>query len=109
VDQAVTVDDGTCTAARAVVHAGGRGTEYVRAGRGPALVLVSADLDSADVIATVKMLAAGFLVFAAAPALTAPEELHPWLLGFLEGLGVARAHLMLHASVAPTLLTGEIN
>ena len=95
------------TAARAVVHAGGRGTEYLRAGRGPALVLVSAELDSEDVIGTVQMLAAGFLVFAAAPALAAPDELYPWLLEFLEGLGISNAHLMLHASVAATLLNGE--
>ena len=95
------------TTARAVVHAGGRDTEYLRAGRGPAVVLVSADLESDDVLRTVRVLATAFLVIAAAPALANAAELSHWLRGFLEGLGLTDPHVILHASVATNLFNGE--
>ena len=94
-----------CTTARAVVHACGCDTEYLRAGRGPAVVLVTADIDSDEVVRTVKLLATGFRVIAAAPVVGSMGELHVWLRGFLEGLGLSDPHVILHASVAPRFLT----
>ena len=95
--------------ARAVVHAGGVETAYLRAGSGEVVVLVAADLERDDVLHTVQTLSREFLVLAAAPAGRAVDEaagLSRWLREFLECLGVTDAHLFLHASASP-ILTGE--
>lgn len=100
---------GSGALARAVVHAGGVETAYVRAGRGDALVLVAADLERDDVRQIVQTLSAEFLVLAAAPtpvALHGIAGLSPWFREFLECLGVTDAHLFLHAS-ASAILNGE--
>jgi hypothetical protein len=80
--------------ARAAVVAGGRDTEYLRAGRGEAIVIVARDLDAPEVSRMMAALASTYLVFAAAPGLAAGDELDAWLSAFLEGLGIARAHLL---------------
>ena len=88
---------------RAVVHAASVDTEYLRAGRGDAIVIVTHDLDASDLAELIAQLEGRYLVLAAAPALTGMEELRPWLDGFLEGLGVPAAHLLFHSSMATTL------
>jgi hypothetical protein len=93
--------------ARAIVCAGGVDTEYIRAGRGEPLVLVVAQLDSAEVAASIAALARNYLVFAAAPALQELAKVASWQADFLEGLGVASAHLMLHASAASSYINGD--
>jgi hypothetical protein len=95
--------------ARAVVHAGGVETAYLRAGGGEVVVLVTAGLERDDVLQIVQTLSRQFLVLAAAPTHVAPHGtagLSRWLREFLECLGVAEAHLFLHASVS-AILTGE--
>lgn len=97
--------------ARAVVHAGGVDTEYLRAGQGEPMVLVAALLDSSDVQATVARLAQHYLVLAVAlpPGSLAQVQPQPgpagnplanrWLDEFLEGLGLSHAHVLLHSSL----------
>jgi hypothetical protein len=91
---------------RAVVHACDTETRYLRTGRGSVMVLVAADLDRDDVLQTVTTLSREFLVLAAAPTLRDPASLARWLREFLECLGVADAHVVLHVS-ASAILTGE--
>ena len=93
---------------RAVVHAGGVETAYLRAGRGEVVVLVAADLERDDVLEIVRALSRQFLVVAAAPTvvLHGTAAVSQWLRGFLECLGVADAHVFLHASTS-AILTGE--
>jgi hypothetical protein len=88
---------------RAVVHAAGIDTEYLRAGRGDAIVIVTDEIDAADVAALMAQLDGRYLVFAAAPALADRAALGVWLNGFLEGLGVPSAHLLMHSTKAMTL------
>jgi hypothetical protein len=89
--------------ARAVVHAAGIDTEYLRAGRGDAIVIVTDDLEAIEVAELMAQLDRHYLVLAAAPDLSNRAALGVWLNGFLEGLGVPRAHLLLHSSTALTL------
>ena len=91
---------------RAVVHAGGVETSYLRAGNGEVVVLVAANLERDDVLHTVEMLSREFLVFAAVPVVHDTAGLARWLREFLECLGVTDAHLFLHDS-ASAILTGE--
>ena len=91
---------------RAVVHACDMETTYLRSGSGPALVLVTAELDQSDVIEMMTALSREFLVLTAAPALHDAASLSRWLREFLECLGVADAHVVLHRSVA-TILSGD--
>ena len=93
--------------ARAVVHAAGMDTEYLRTGRGDPVVLVTDALDSAEINALIASLADRHLVFAAAPALSKAIELHSWFTAFLEGLGVSGAHLFVHSSMTPSLVPGD--
>jgi hypothetical protein len=94
--------------ARAVVCAAGVDTEYLRAGRGIPLILVVPDVDADEVRTMIEWLSARFLVLAAAPTVSGADALGSWLREFMEGLGLADdAHVMLHASVSPRLLTGE--
>lgn len=88
---------------RAVVHAAGVDTEYLRAGRGDAIVIVTDDPDAVEVAELIRQLEGRYLVLAAAPALSGCTELATWLNGFLEGLGIPAAHLLLHSSRAMTL------
>lgn len=94
------------TPARAVVHAAGMDTEYLRTGRGDAVVLVAADLDSAEVNTLVASLADRHLVFAACPTVTADFDLSRWFNAFLEGLGVPSAHLFVHSSMTLSFASG---
>jgi len=93
--------------ARAVVHAAGMDTEYLRTGRGGAIVLVVDDLDAGDVNGLVASLADRHLVFAAAPTLSGEIDLSTWFNAFLEGLGVSGAHLFVHSSMTPSLVPGD--
>lgn len=90
------------TPARAVVHAGGGDTTYLRAGSGDVLVLVAPDLGSVGVLETMNALSRSFLVLAAAPGVSG-RALTDWFHDFLEGLGVSDAHLLLHASVSASI------
>jgi hypothetical protein len=87
-----------------VVSAGGVETPYVRAGRGPTLVLVARDIDLPEVQALVADFAQRFTVFAASPDSTSAAELAQWLRPFLEGLGVVGVHLMVHESLTESLI-----
>ncbi|MGH7637970.1 MAG: hypothetical protein ACREOK_09995 [Gemmatimonadaceae bacterium] len=89
--------------ARAVVHAAGVDTEYLRSGRGDAIVIVTHDLDASDLAELIAQLEGRYLVLAAAPVLAGCVQLDAWLNGFLEGLGVSAAHLLFHSSMALTL------
>jgi hypothetical protein len=93
--------------ARAVVHAAGMNTEYLRTGRGGAVVLVVDDLDAAEVNGLVACLADRHLVFAASPTLSGDVDLFTWFNAFLEGLGVSGAHLFVHSSMTPSLVPGD--
>ena len=88
---------------RAIVCAGGVNTSYVRAGRGSPIVMVTDDIDGAEARAMIATLARDHVVFAAAPRITDAASLGAWLRGFNEGLGIADAHLMLHASISTIL------
>lgn len=95
------------TPARAAVFAGGVDTPYVRAGRGDPIVLLASDMESIEVQHAVDVLARNFLVIAASPAnATEPDA---WLRDFLEGLGVAGASILVHASLAHKLTIGDSN
>ena len=85
--------------ARAVVHAGGVSTEYLRVGRGDVIVFVADDLDSEETRSVVERLQGSYTVFAAVPALAHSAQLMTWFTDFLEGLGVQSAHLLLHSSM----------
>lgn len=91
---------------RAFVCADGVNTSYVRAGRGKPLVLVTENLEATDTQEMIAALSRDHLVLAAAPQLTDVGELRTWLRGFIDGLGVAEAHLILQASVTAVLLGG---
>lgn len=93
--------------ARAVVHAAGMDTEYLRTGRGDAIVLVATELDSAEINTLVASLADRHLVFAACPPLTGDFDLSRWFNAFLEGLGVPSAHLMVHSSMTLSFAPGR--
>ena len=93
--------------ARAVVHAAGMDTEYLRTGKGDAVVVVADDLESADVNGLVASLAGNHLVFAASPSLSPNVDLSTWFNAFLEGLGVSTAHLFIHSSRTPSLASGD--
>lgn len=95
--------------ARAVVHAGGVETPYLRAGSGSVVVLLATDLDRDDVLNTIKTLSRDFLILAAAPGMREPGDLVRWLHDFLECLGAADAHLFLHDPAAAILLGEHID
>jgi hypothetical protein len=82
-------------------------TEYLRTGRGDAVVVVANDLDAADVNALVARLADSHLVLAASPTLSTEADLATWFSAFLEGLGVSHAHLLVHSSMTPSLISGD--
>lgn len=96
--------------ARAVVHAGGVDTEYLRAGHGEPMVLLAPRLDVPEVQVIVARLAQHFLVIAAGLPRDLPSQ-HParvtaasdtvgrWLEEFMEGLGYSHAHVLLHSSL----------
>lgn len=84
--------------ARAVLHAGGVDTEYLRAGHGEAMVLLAPVLDAPEVQGTIARLAQHYLVLAAALPSQTPGATR-WLDEFLEGLGFSHAHVMLHSSL----------
>ena len=92
----------------AVVHAGGVETPYLRAGRGDAIVVVTTDLENADVLRTLAVLSREFLVFVAAPTLPERASIARWLPGFLECLGVASAHLLLHGAASSIVTGGDL-
>lgn len=95
------------TPARAVVHAAGMDTEYLRTGRGDAVVVVAADIDSAEINTLVASLADRHLVFAARPTVTDDFDLSGWFAAFLEGLGVTTAHLFVHSSMTTEFRLGR--
>jgi hypothetical protein len=82
-------------------------TEYVRTGRGDAIVLVAAELDSAEITTLVSSLADRHLVLAACPATAGDFDLSRWFSAFLEGLGLPSAHLFVHSSVTPSFVPGD--
>ena len=94
------------TPVRAVVHVGNRTTTYLRAGHGPVVVIAVDDLEREAVLTLVDTLSKQFLVFAASPLARDAGKLHQWFHDFVEGLGLAEAHLLVHAS-ASALLQGE--
>ena len=83
---------------RAVVHAGPVATEYLRAGSGPAvLYLRNAGAPDAEGDAMFEALASGFRVYAPQPA--PPDSgFTQWIGGFLDGLGILRASLVVDES-----------
>ena len=89
---------------RAIVSAGGVNTSYVRAGSGKPIVMVSENVDAAEVQEMIATLSRDHLVFAAAPVVTDGEGLAVWLRGFVEGLGIGDAHLVLHGSMSALLI-----
>lgn len=95
--------------ARAVVHAAGIETEYVRVGRGRAVVVIADDLDTAEIRNIIEVLQTRYTVLAAAPALHGQAGLSAWFSGFLEGLGITDAHLLLHTSQTSSLRSGELD
>jgi hypothetical protein len=88
--------------ARAVVCTGGVETEYIRAGRGEPIVMVVPDLDGVEGPEMIARLATQYTVLVAAPRLEL-TEIAGWMRDFLEGLGLAQAHLMVHARAMDTL------
>ena len=95
------------TPARATVCAGGVDTEYVRAGRGDAVLLLAGDVDTLEMQQRIDVLARHFLVIAASPPVNA--EFNSWLGGFLDGLGLMRASVLVDASLTHLLMTGDSN
>ncbi|HZA51833.1 MAG TPA: hypothetical protein VE549_13905 [Myxococcaceae bacterium] len=95
--------------ARAVVHAAGVSTEYLRVGRGDVIVFVTEDLESDETRSIVEKLQSCYTVLAAVPALTRHAHLMTWFNDFLEGLGVQSAHLLLHSSMTMTIASGELS
>ncbi len=93
------------TLTRGVVHADGVETDYVRAGRGEAVVLLAQALDREDVMRSIQALSREFLVLAAVPSSGNVAGLSRWLRAFLECLGVTDAHVFVHAPAS--LLTGD--
>jgi hypothetical protein len=93
--------------ARAVVCANGMETSYLRLGHGQPIVLLAADVDAEDVQEAIRRLAQNFLVIAASSPLHCGEQLSSWLNGFVEGLGITGAHLLVHASTLTTLMNGD--
>ncbi|HEX6313412.1 MAG TPA: hypothetical protein VFZ73_01075 [Gemmatimonadaceae bacterium] len=87
--------------ARAAVCTGGVETEYIRMGRGEPIVMVVADLDAVEVTEMTARLAMHYMVLVAAPRLD-PGQIAGWMRDFLEGLGLAQAHLMVHARLMDT-------
>lgn len=88
--------------ARAVVCACGVDTNYLRAGRGEALVFIASDIEAPDAGAMIDALAVQYRVIAAAPP--AGCAFDSWLPSFLEGLGVTDAHVLLHSSISTSIL-----
>jgi hypothetical protein len=68
--------------------------------------MVSDDVDAPETQEMIMALARDHLVFAAAPPLTDGQGLGVWLTNFVEGLGIADAHLIFHPSVSPLFLGG---
>ena len=100
-----TMSDKGGTLTRGVVQAGGVETQYVRAGRGDAVVLLAQGLDRDDVLRSVQALSREFLVLAVVPSSGDVASLSRWLRAFLECLGVTDAHVFVHAPAS--LLTGD--
>lgn len=94
---------GAVPPARAVVHAAGTDTEYLRSGRGNAIVVVADDLDAPELGDVIASLADRYLVLAASPVAANAADFARWFNGFLEGLGISSAHLLLHSSKAMTI------
>jgi hypothetical protein len=96
------------TPARAVVSAGGVDTEYVRAGRGEPVVLLAADIESLEVQRTIDVAARNCLIIAASPP--SHTDFTAWLRGFLDGLGLTHARVVMDAGELLNLVsTGEPN
>ena len=78
--------------ARATVCAGATTTDYLRAGCGPTVLLLGADVDSP----LLSALAARFRVIAPLPAAdrAPPAPFSAWLRDFLDGLGVVGASVV---------------
>jgi len=88
--------------ALASVTAGGVDTEYLRCGRGPALVLLTERGDGAWTGGVVQELSRDFLVLA--PRRPPGVTFADWLAGFLDGLGITRATIVAEGSeLAPAL------
>ncbi len=83
---------------RAVVCAGGVETSYLRVGRGPAIVVVADDVDGVEAQRLVADLAPNHLVLVAAPRASSNAALATWKRNFLDGLGIADAHVLLCTS-----------
>jgi len=88
--------------ALATVTAGGVDTEYLRCGRGPALVLLTERGDEAWTGSVVQELSRDFLVLA--PRRPPDVTFADWLAGFLDGLGITRATIVAEGSeLAPAI------
>jgi pimeloyl-ACP methyl ester carboxylesterase len=91
-------------ATRAAVHVGTLRLEYWRAGDGPPVLLLQEEAVAPDQLtAWVTALAAKFRVVAPDPAgIQAATGLPPAdrLRGFLDGLGLERAHVVTHSALA---------
>ena len=86
----------------ASVTVGGVDTEYLRCGRGPALILLTERGDEAWTGGVVQELSRDFLVLA--PRRPTGISFAEWLAGFLDGLGITRATIVAEGSeLAPAL------
>lgn len=72
---------------RAVVCAGGEQTEYLRAGSGAVVVLLSREHDGPQTMELIASLSTEFLVIA--PKLPRGGDFGNWLSGVMDGLGIA--------------------
>lgn len=83
------------TPARAIVCAGAEETEYLRAGSGPVVLLLTADYDRPAALRLMALWSADCLVIAPKP----PRSPHPasfdsWLRDLTDGLGITPASIV---------------
>ena len=87
--------------ARALVCVGAEETEYLRAGCGAVVVLLTAEYDGPAALELIALLSAAFLVIA--PRVPRAVAFNVWLANLLDGLGFARASI-----VAETAFTADV-
>lgn len=88
----------------AVVQVGSEETRYLRCGRGPAVLAVTADPD--ERLRLVELLRSHYRVIAPVPPPFQATSSDPgagmadWLRGVIEGLGLAAPHVLLSGTLA---------
>jgi hypothetical protein len=87
--------------ARAFVCVGAEETEYLRAGCGAVVVLLTAEFDNPAALALIALLSAGFLVIS--PRIPRGVVFANWLSNVMDGLGFARVSI-----VAETPFVAEV-